>query len=86
MVLENGSGGGVVKRGVLGGLVRTRRHVVAGRWLIGGDEDIGGLAGSEHKDFGGEWFEVRGVGADHREFVVCDGEEERLIECSIDHT
>jgi len=44
------------------------------------------LPGAQHEDFGGEGFEVGGVGTNHCEFVVCDGEEERLIECSIDDT
>ena len=66
------------------GLVGTRRHVVAGGGLVSGDEDVGGLAGAEHEDGGGEGLEVGGVGADHRELVVGDGQEEGLVECGVD--
>lgn len=85
-VLKNGGGGGVVKRRVLGGLVCTRRHVVPCRRLVAGDEDVGGLPWSEHEDGGGERLQVGGVGADHREFVVRNGEEKGLIQCGVDHS
>lgn len=83
-VLEDGRGGGVVEGSILGRLVCTRRHVVPGRGLVPADEDVGGLAGAEHQHGGGEGLHVGGIGADHRELVVGDPEEKRLIECSVD--
>lgn len=50
--------------------VRACGDVVPGRWLVGGEKDVGGLAGAKHDDRGGEGFEVGGVGSDHRELAV----------------
>lgn len=86
VVVEDGGRGGVVEGGVLGRLVGAGGDVVAGGGLVGGEEDVGGLAGAQHEDFGGEGFQVRCVGANHCEFVVCHREEEGLVQCSVYHT
>jgi len=85
-IFENGGGGGVVKRCVLGGLVGTCGHVVACGRLVTLDEDIGGLAWSQHDDVGGEGFKVGGIGTNHCELVVGHCEEQGLVQCCIDHS
>ena len=83
VVLENGSGGGVVEGGVHGGVVSGGGHVVMGWRLVGCEEDVGGLAGSDHDDICFEWFGVRCVDGDHCQWVVGDGEEEFLIQSGV---
>lgn len=52
-VFEDCGGGGVVEGGIHGCLVGTRRHVVTAWGLVGGDEDVDGLAWAYHEDVGG---------------------------------
>ena len=53
--------------------------------MVTGDEDVGGLTGAQHEDFGGEGFDVGGVGAHHRHLMVGDGEEKGLVQGGVHH-
>lgn len=86
------SGAGVVERGGGGEVVDGDRSVhergsgdeVFAGFLVGGEEGVGGLAGSDDDGVDAEGLCVGGVDFDDGEVVAGDLEEELFIECSVD--
>lgn len=83
-VLKDSSGGGIIEGCVLSCVIGPCSHVVSARGLVGCEEDIRGLARTDHDDVGCEGLGVGCISADYRQHVIGNSEEELLIECSID--
>lgn len=84
MVLEDGGRGGVVE-GAAAGEVGPGGDEEGGRGVGFGVEEGGdGLAGGDDDGGGFKWLDVGGVGFDDGEGVVGYGEEQLIVECSVD--
>lgn len=62
------------------------RHVIRAHWLVGLEEDVGGLAGGNHHYISDLWCCVASVDGHHCQIVISYLEEELVIECSVDYT
>ena len=86
LVLEDAGHGGVVEGARPGGGVGRGQHVVGGAGVgrLGGEEHVGGLPGGDEDGVDGDGLDVDRVDVDDGEWVAGDGEEELVIERSVD--
>lgn len=59
------------------------KNVAFGRWF-GSEKYICGLSWRYEKCIGLKGFDINSIGFDHFEGVICNAEEELVIECSVD--
>jgi len=84
-VLEDGGRGGVVERALRVGVGRDRHGVGrGGRVWRRRQEHVHGLPRRDDERVHGEWLDVVGVRLDDGERVVCDAEEELVVERGVD--
>lgn len=53
--------------------------------MIGGEKDVGGLAGGEQYGVDGKWLDIGRVNLYHGEIVAGDFEEELRVQSCVDY-
>lgn len=85
-VFEDTSHGGVVESPEASG-VRAGQHEESGirYFILGFEEDVGGLPWCDEDNVRGKWLDVDRVRIDRSQCMVGDTEKEIVVECSVDY-